>query len=80
MKISEAKNGKVRYTESKVASGGTKLKESIGLSRLQRDNPDFMEYLSEKDRRRWDRLSDSKKERVLTKSRNRSGDNLISII
>ena len=70
MKISEAKNGKVRYTESKVASGGTKLKESMGLSRLQRDNPDFMEYLSEKDRRRWDRLSDARKERILTKARN----------
>ena len=68
MKISEAKNGKVRYTESKIASGGSRLKTGGGRLKLQRDEPDFMEYLSEKDRRRWDRLSDSKKERILRKA------------
>ena len=50
MKISEAKNGKVRYTESKIASGGSRLKTGGGRLKLQRDEPDFMEYLSEKDR------------------------------
>lgn len=70
MKISEAKNGKVRYTESKVASGGSKLKTGGGRVKLQRDEPDFMEYLSEKDRRRWDRLPASRKERIIRKAQN----------
>lgn len=71
MKISEAKNGKVLYTESRIASGGTKIKDT-SLKKLQRDNQDFMEYLSEKDRRRWDRLSDSKKERILKKAQDKA--------
>ena len=70
MKISEAKNGKVMYAESKVASGGSRLKTGDGRMKLSRDGPDFMEYISEKDRRQWNRLSDSGKERVLRKAQN----------
>ena len=63
MKISEAKSGEVRYAESKAVSGENRI-----LKR-PRDEPDFWEYLSEKDRRRWIRLPDYKNERLIKKAR-----------